>query len=353
MNPWKRDIASSPSAVNRLDPNLVVPPDVDIVVTPEDAGPATLGILRPTVIIPESLLPWVIQHRDPTREECERFCQVLRHEIGHASNRDGRVSLAAMIMLSFFWFHPIAHWAYRRVRLNNELRCDEAVINSGVKPERYVNTLMNVVADRFSRKGLASSILGDSSPAGILKQRLNYLLSGPRTSRFRRPVPAYFTLGLMILIMPNFLGTSVVSHYLDIRLADGEVKRISVDDWPIYAGSAEIITPGADAILQKAFPNGVPGGMSPDGIVFLGNTMLASAELMGPKVPENAVPQIEPLREDTEVLAKVDDEVVPEEQGEKDDASKKRKSGGRGWDPGSITNPHATDPILPARSSSR
>ena len=321
-------------------------------VTPEDAGPATLGILRPTIIIPESLLPWVIQHRDPTKEECERFCQVLRHEIGHASNRDGRVSLAAMILLSFFWFHPIAHWAYRRVRLNNELCCDEAVISSGVEPNRYVHTLMNVVADRFSRKGLASSILGDSSPAGILKQRLNYLLANPRPSRFRKPVPAYFTLGLMVLIMPNFLGTSVVAHYLDIRLADGQVKRISVDDWPMYAGSAEIITPGADALLRKAFPNGVPHGMAPDGTLLYGNTMLASVELMGPQLPERAAPQIESPGENTEMLANAGEDVTKEELDEKKKAPEKRKSNGRGWRPGSISEPQATDPILPARPSS-
>jgi bla regulator protein BlaR1 len=134
-----------PTTIKRLDAKLSVPPQARIIITPEEAGPATLGVFRPAVIIPESLLPWVLRHRDPTPQERDRLCQVLRHELAHIAHRDDLVTLITLVMLSFFWFHPVAHWAYRRVRMNNELCCDEDVVRSGVRPADYVDTLMGIV----------------------------------------------------------------------------------------------------------------------------------------------------------------------------------------------------------------
>ncbi len=343
-----------PSALRRLDPSLVVPPDVDIIVTPEDAGPATLGIKRPSIIIPESLLPWVIQHRDPTPEECERFCQVLRHEVGHASNKDGWVSLAAMILLSFFWFHPIAHWAYRRVRLNNEICCDLGVVAAGIDAQRYVDTLMNVVADSFSRKGLALSILGDSSPAGMLRRRLQFLLNEPARSRFKRPVGAYVTLSLVVLALPNFLGAA--TEYVNIRFADGHVQRIPLEDWPQYANVAELVHGQSGALLAESFLAGVNqatrSSSEKNGLKF-SNDVLASSELLA--LPEEgdrgALNEISlDIPADAELIANLNDEDQEElaDSGSNPKPKPHRSSG-------PIVGPiekSGNEPILPVRSPS-
>jgi beta-lactamase regulating signal transducer with metallopeptidase domain len=208
-----------PTTIKRLDAKLSVPPQARIIITPEEAGPATLGVFRPAVIIPESLLPWVLRHRDPTPQERDRLCQVLRHELAHIAHRDDLVTLITLVMLSFFWFHPVAHWAYRRVRMNNELCCDEDVVRSGVRPADYVDTLMGIVAGQFSRRGFSLHMIGDSAPVGVLRKRLHYVLRERRELEPRRPWAAYVMVGVMLLALPRFLG---LGGLIEVTTVGGE-----------------------------------------------------------------------------------------------------------------------------------
>jgi len=342
-----------PTTLRRLDPDLMVPPDAKIIITPEDAGPATLGVFRPAILIPESLLPWVIRHRDPSAQERARFSQVLRHELAHVANRDDLVTLATMIMLSFFWFHPVAHWAYRRVRMNNELCCDEDVVQSGVKPTDYVDTLMSIVAGSFSRRGFAMHILGDSSPAGVLRRRLSYVLR-ERAMGESRPIWAYFACLLVLGAMPRFLGHG---QLVEVLMRTGD--RMFVTRAELHELGPELVervlTPGVvDETWFRTTTVYVDASL-PDDRRTTGN--LAAPGEMFPQSPGSAAAPSVNLPTDATLLADVTDTAADAPVDAESDAAAnapKRKSRGPSWgdgQPDSGTAP--SKPILPPPSNRR
>ncbi|MEZ5364155.1 MAG: M56 family metallopeptidase [Bryobacterales bacterium] len=59
-------------------------------------GPVAFGLLRPAVLVPESLLA----------SGGDRLDAVLAHELVHLRSRDWLFVLAEELLLAFLWFHP-------------------------------------------------------------------------------------------------------------------------------------------------------------------------------------------------------------------------------------------------------
>lgn len=232
-----------PGALRRMNPNLRIPPEASIIVTPEDHGPVTVGASHPVVIIPEALLPWVLRHDDPTRTERDRLCQVIRHELAHIAHRDYLLSLAGHVIVDLFWFHPVAHLAYRRFRINCELCCDANVVRSGASATAYVDTLMSVVAGKFARCGIAPRMVGDYKPASVLRRRLQYLLSEYAPDRSRRPVAAWCIAVLLVAAMPKFVACA---RFIEVRFADGHVEAMRLDN------AAPLLDAGVVALVDRS-----------------------------------------------------------------------------------------------------
>lgn len=343
-----------PTTLKRLDPTLVIPPSARIIITPEDDGPATMGVFQPAIVIPESLLPWIVHHRDPSPIERARFCQVLRHELAHVANRDDLLTLMTMIMLSFFWFHPVAHWAYRRVRMNNELCCDDDVVGSGVQPADYVDTLMSIVAGSFSRRGFSMHILGDSSPAGVLRKRLHHILgSGSNTGG--KPIFAYVTVLIILATMPRFLG---YGRLVEVLMKSGETRIMT---------RAEFAQVNPFTIDRVITPGVVDDSWYIDATVpsLDGATMLASGEaaidaangsFVTPEVPAVDDPAVTPLlpsTEDAVALANTKEDVGEDEVDAPVSTTPKRtKSRGPSW-PSRVGTSDPSAPILPPPSDRR
>jgi len=82
-------------------------------------GPATVGAWRPCIVLPVDF--------ETRYDECERTL-ILAHEACHARRGDGRWMLCAQVLVAMFWFHPLAWWALRAFRRDQELACDAAVL---------------------------------------------------------------------------------------------------------------------------------------------------------------------------------------------------------------------------------
>lgn len=234
-----------PSALRRMDRSLHIPPAASIIVTPEDHGPITVGIRRPVVIIPESLLPWVLRHRDPTSRERDRFCQVIQHELAHIANRDYMFSFFGHVVLSLLWFHPVAHLAYRKFRINSELCCDASVVERGADPMAYADTLMAVVAGKFARSSFAPQMVGDCRPASVLRRRLQFMLTDHEVTRRRGQTAPWVLIVLVMLAMPRFLAHVDV---VDVQFADGHVEKMRIID------AKPLIETGLVALYDPAAP---------------------------------------------------------------------------------------------------
>ena len=81
--------------------------------------PATLGVLRPRIVLPVDF--------ESRYGEAQRAL-VLAHERVHIARGDLAANLAAAALRCVFWFNPLFHVAAHRFRHDQELACDEVVI---------------------------------------------------------------------------------------------------------------------------------------------------------------------------------------------------------------------------------
>lgn len=104
---------------------------------PVGAGPAVLGLLRPRIALPRDF---------ESAFDGEEQRLMLLHEQVHLRRRDNVWNLLASALLVLHWFNPIAWWAARRLRADQELACDAAVLRreSPAALAAYAGALLKV-----------------------------------------------------------------------------------------------------------------------------------------------------------------------------------------------------------------
>ncbi len=108
---------------------------VRVACAPEGNTAAVFGFRRPCLLLPEGMLD--------TLERREARLVVL-HELLHICRRDVLVKWISVLALAPHWFNPLAWLAMRRLRADQELACDAAVLGLLEPAERgaYGRTLL-------------------------------------------------------------------------------------------------------------------------------------------------------------------------------------------------------------------
>ena len=83
-------------------------------------GPMTFGIRRPVIVLPLDAREW-------SEAELRR---ALMHEIEHIQRGDWLMQIVARTVAAVYWFHPLVWTAWRRLGLEAERSCDDAVVIS-------------------------------------------------------------------------------------------------------------------------------------------------------------------------------------------------------------------------------
>ncbi len=101
--------------------------------------PGVWGVRQPRVIVPAAMP----EHLD--RGELDA---VLLHELAHVGRRDNLVAQSHYVLRALLWFHPLVWLLERRLLVERELACDEAVLALVGTPRSYAQGLLKVL--RFS-----------------------------------------------------------------------------------------------------------------------------------------------------------------------------------------------------------
>lgn len=109
-------------------------------------GPALVGVWRARLV-----LPCDFEQRYDARERA----LILAHEAMHARRRDGLIGAVGTALHAVFWFHPLAWWALSRLRRDQELACDAAVLRERPRARRHYASAM-----------LKAQFAGAALPAG-------------------------------------------------------------------------------------------------------------------------------------------------------------------------------------------
>lgn len=107
---------------------------VSLRMSPKVRTPMAGGLLHPFVLVPSEARSW----SDELREI------VLLHELTHVKRRDVLRQVAGRLVLSIYWFHPLAWRAVRMASLAREQACDEAVLALGHRPSTYAARLLEL-----------------------------------------------------------------------------------------------------------------------------------------------------------------------------------------------------------------
>lgn len=151
--------------------------------------PTALGLFKPLIVIP----PWALEELSASE-----LNSVLIHELEHLRRWDDWTNLAQKILAAVFFFHPAVWWLDRKLALEREMACDEAVLAQTGDRHGYAACLVRVAEKSLLRRGLAlaQSVIGR---VGQTTQRVTEILranSRPVRS-VRKPALCLLTASLL------------------------------------------------------------------------------------------------------------------------------------------------------------
>ncbi|MBN2686414.1 MAG: M48 family metalloprotease [Pontiellaceae bacterium] len=96
-------------------------------------NPGVIGIIKPMVLIPVSMMTGL----PPADLEA-----VVAHELAHIRRRDYLFNLLQMIVETLFFFNPAVWWISHRIRMEREACCDAAAIQLTGRKLEYAQVLL-------------------------------------------------------------------------------------------------------------------------------------------------------------------------------------------------------------------
>ncbi|MCA9013860.1 MAG: hypothetical protein KDA77_00890 [Planctomycetaceae bacterium] len=188
----------------RLCAELQLKRRVRLIVTHSRMGPAVIGLLRPTIILPAAIT---------NARSLQELEPILAHELIHIRRGDLWIGLLQLLASVVWWFHPLVWFTGRRLKLEIEQCCDEEVLAGlNCDPRMYAACLLEVLE---------------------LKQTLN-------------TVP----------VVPGVRPVEITSKRLEriMKLGQGCQKRTPWWCWMVFITLAAIVLPGAAFVVTAADP---------------------------------------------------------------------------------------------------
>ena len=137
---------------------------VDLLLCEGLAGPMTCGVARPAIVLPTDAPNW----------NSEDLNRAMVHELEHVMRRDWAIRCVARVICAVYWFHPLVWMAWRRLELEAERACDDAVPLRS-EPTGYADQLV-AIARRLS--ATEKSPLPAMASRADLALRVNAVLDG-------------------------------------------------------------------------------------------------------------------------------------------------------------------------------
>jgi beta-lactamase regulating signal transducer with metallopeptidase domain len=187
---------------------------VRLLVTERPFGPAVHGAIRPTVLLPQTLV---------SQLEPEVLEMILAHELVHIRRRDVLASRFQLAAQQLWWFHPLVWWANREASRVRERCCDQEVVRRlGCTPVRYARSLLTVLEWKQPDRLRPIFSLPGMRPADITAFRLEHIMRHSAHQRRFGLVLCRLTFVLgAILLLPG-AGLPLQEPKIDVVEASAE-----------------------------------------------------------------------------------------------------------------------------------
>jgi beta-lactamase regulating signal transducer with metallopeptidase domain len=132
----------------------------------EGVGPAVVGLLRPRIVVPRWVTMALPKHQ----------AAVVAHEQSHLDARDPQLFTLALALLVFMPWNLPLWWQLRRLRYAIEVDCDARVLEGGIDPTHYGETLISVGERQSAYIGAVAAM---SESKSFLEERIRIMISKP------------------------------------------------------------------------------------------------------------------------------------------------------------------------------
>jgi len=161
---------------------------VELLLNAAVPGPMTCGVLHPAIVLPQDAQHW---------EEAE-LARAIVHELEHVRRLDWVSLCLARAVCAVYWFHPLVWIAWRKLALEAERSCDDAVLGRS-EATAYADQLVGL-ARRLSATS-KSPILAMANRADLAKRVGAVLDSRQQRGRAGRRSVALACMAAVLLVL--------------------------------------------------------------------------------------------------------------------------------------------------------
>jgi len=166
------------------------------------AVPVTIGLFRPVIILPESLL-----HEGDN----DLLTSAIGHEFIHVARHDYVLNFLYEILFLPVSFHPAAALVRRRIKQTRELVCDELVAERILNAQVYARSLVALASSAPPLRPLSVTTTVGIADADILEARIMSLLSKPKLNkRWKKLVLVVVAL---LLLVPSVTAVAFAMRF--------------------------------------------------------------------------------------------------------------------------------------------
>jgi len=132
--------------------------------------PMIWGVRPATLLLPTDAGEW----------PAERLRVVALHELAHIRRHDWLTQMLGQFVCALYWFHPLVWLLHRRMQIEAEHACDDAVLLAGVRAKEYARHLLDVVKAMQAGKEAPVAAVAMARPTQV-RDRLQSILNVHRS----------------------------------------------------------------------------------------------------------------------------------------------------------------------------
>jgi len=105
--------------------------------------PSAIGFWKRTIVLPA----WTLREL-PAQD----LNVILLHEFAHLRRSDDWTNLIQKIVRALFFFHPAVWWIEKRISVEREMACDDAVLAETANPRGYATCLVSLLEKSLAQR---------------------------------------------------------------------------------------------------------------------------------------------------------------------------------------------------------
>jgi len=182
------------TALNRWLGNFSIRRAVTVLTTEAQTPAYTVGTFRPVIVIPS----WILALKESRADRPAVLESIIAHETAHIARFDDLALQVQGVLSALYFFNPFVWIAGSRMRLENDVICDSAVLSRAtIVPREYGRALLAAV------EGCGGSMLVShfARTASQLKARIRTIMSSSQKTP-RTFSSIFVALGFGVILLP-------------------------------------------------------------------------------------------------------------------------------------------------------